>query len=81
MRDSLRATRGWPIPFMKFKAANPPPHCNAFRAFSCTKVSQPGGTMRRLRLCLWLLLAESHLTRRPFEAMLRRIALLPLPAG
>ena len=29
----------------------------------------------------WLLLAESHLTRRLFGAMLRRIELLPLPAG
>jgi hypothetical protein len=29
----------------------------------------------------WLLLAESHLTRRLFTAMVRRIDLLPLPAG
>jgi SAM-dependent methyltransferase len=29
----------------------------------------------------WLLLAESHLTRRLFESMVRRIELLPLPAG
>jgi hypothetical protein len=29
----------------------------------------------------WLLLAEHHLTRRLFGAMLRRIELLPLPAG
>ncbi len=29
----------------------------------------------------WLLLAESHLTRRLFGAMVRRIELLPLPAG
>jgi hypothetical protein len=29
----------------------------------------------------WLLLAESHLTRRLFGAMLRRIQVLPLPAG
>ena len=29
----------------------------------------------------WLLLAESHLTRRLFGTMLRRIAALPLPAG
>jgi hypothetical protein len=28
----------------------------------------------------WLLLAEGHLTRTRFAAMLRRIALLPLPA-
>jgi len=29
----------------------------------------------------WLLLAESHLTRRLFAGMLRRIATLPSPAG
>jgi hypothetical protein len=29
----------------------------------------------------WLLLAKSHLTRRVFAAMVRRIAALPLPAG
>jgi len=29
----------------------------------------------------WLVLAESRLTRRLFGAMLRRIELLPLPAG
>jgi hypothetical protein len=31
--------------------------------------------------CYWLLVAESHLTRRLFGAMLRRIESLPLPAG
>jgi hypothetical protein len=29
----------------------------------------------------WLMLAEGHLTRGRFTAMLRRIALLPLPAN
>jgi hypothetical protein len=29
----------------------------------------------------WLMLAEGHLTRVRFAAMLRRIALLPLPAN
>ena len=29
----------------------------------------------------WLLLAESHLTRRLFGAMVRRIAALPVPTG
>ena len=29
----------------------------------------------------WLLLAEGHLARRLFTAMVRRIDLLPLPAG
>jgi hypothetical protein len=31
--------------------------------------------------CYWLLLAESHLTRRLFASMVRRIELLPSPAG
>jgi hypothetical protein len=29
----------------------------------------------------WLMLAEGYLTRGRFAAMLRRIAMLPLPAG
>ena len=29
----------------------------------------------------WLLLAESHLTRQLFRSMVRRIAVLSLPAG
>jgi len=29
----------------------------------------------------WLLLAESHLTRRLFDALLRKITALPVPAG
>ena len=29
----------------------------------------------------WLLLAESHLTRRLFGSMVRRIAALPVPVG
>ena len=29
----------------------------------------------------WLLLAESHLTRRLFGSMMRRITALPMPAG
>ena len=29
----------------------------------------------------WLLLAESHLTRRLFGSMVRRIVVLPLPTG
>jgi hypothetical protein len=35
----------------------------------------------RLRRYYWLLLAESHLTRRLFGRMVCRIAALPVPAG
>ena len=41
-----------------------------------------GGRLIKHARYYWLLLAESHLTRRPFGSMLRRIALLPSsPAG
>jgi hypothetical protein len=39
-----------------------------------------GGQVKHARY-YWLLLAESHLTRRLFGSMLRRIAVLSLPAG
>jgi hypothetical protein len=38
-----------------------------------------GETMQRRDS--WLMLAEGHLTRVRFSAMLRRITLLPLPAN
>jgi hypothetical protein len=41
-------------------------------------MSAAAGKARRY---YWLLLAESDLTRRLFGAMVRRIELLPLPAG
>jgi hypothetical protein len=40
-----------------------------------------GGRLVRHSRYYWLLLAESHLTRRLFGAMLRRIWALPVPAG
>ena len=40
-----------------------------------------GGRLVKHARYYWLLLAESHLTRRLFGAVLRRIDLLPLPAG
>jgi hypothetical protein len=40
-----------------------------------------GGRLVKHARYYWLLLAESHLTRRLFGAKLRRIELLPLPAG
>jgi len=40
-----------------------------------------GGRLIRHARYYWLLLAESHLTRRMFGSMLRRIPALPLPAG
>lgn len=40
-----------------------------------------GGRLLKHPCLYWLLLAESHLTRRLFRAMLGRIAALPLPAA
>jgi hypothetical protein len=43
-------------------------------------VKTGGRLIKHARYC-WLLLAESHLTRRLFAGMLRKIAPLPSPAG
>ena len=40
-----------------------------------------GGRLLKHARYYGLLLAESHLTRRLFESMVRRIEALPLPAG
>jgi Transposase DDE domain group 1 len=40
-----------------------------------------GGRLIKHARYYWLLLAESHLTRRLFGSLLRRIAALPSPAG
>ena len=55
------------------------------RNWSLTSLQQrlvkTGGRLIKHARYYWLLLAESHLTRRMFTAMVRRIDLLPLPAG
>jgi Transposase DDE domain group 1 len=44
------------------------------------RLVKPGGRLiKHARRC-WLLLAESHLTRRLFAGMLGKIAALPIPA-
>jgi len=40
-----------------------------------------GGRMVKHARYYWLLLADSHLTKRPFGSMVRRITGLSLPAG
>jgi hypothetical protein len=45
------------------------------------RLVKTGGRLVKHARYYWLLLAESYLTRRLFAAMLRRIELLPLPAG
>jgi Transposase DDE domain group 1 len=45
------------------------------------RLVKTGGRLVKHARYYWLLLAESHLTRRRFGAMLGRIALLPLPTG
>jgi hypothetical protein len=45
------------------------------------RLVKTGGRLVKHARYYWLLLAESHLTRRLFAAMVRRIELLPVPAG
>ena len=45
------------------------------------RLVKTGGRLIKHARYYWLLLAESHLTRRLFEAMLGKIIALPLPAG
>jgi hypothetical protein len=45
------------------------------------RLVKTGGRLVKHARDYWLLLAESHLTRRLFASMVRRIELLPLPAG
>jgi hypothetical protein len=40
-----------------------------------------GGRLIKHARYYWLLLAESHLTRRLFGTMVRRMEALPMPAG
>jgi hypothetical protein len=53
--------------------------------WSLTRLQQrlvkTGGRMVKYARYYWLLLAEGHLNRRRFGAMLRRIVMLPVPAG
>ena len=48
---------------------------------SIQRLVKTGGRLIKHARYYWLLLAQGHLTRRLFSAMLRRIDLLPLPAG
>ena len=45
------------------------------------RLVKTGGPVIRYARYYWLLLAESHLTRRLFGGMLQRIVTLPVPAG
>jgi hypothetical protein len=45
------------------------------------RLVKTGGRLVKHSRYFWLLLAESHLTRRLFGSMVRRIEALPLPAG
>jgi Transposase DDE domain group 1 len=45
------------------------------------RLVKTGGRLVKHARYYWLLLAEGHLTRRRFRAMLGRIALLPIPTG
>ncbi|MCP5118050.1 MAG: hypothetical protein GY953_45125 [bacterium] len=49
--------------------------------FWVTPEVKTGGRLVKHARYFWLLLAESHLTRRLFVRMVRRIEALPMPAG
>jgi hypothetical protein len=63
-----------PTPTIAF--VHKPPVCGAESPFD----NKIGRLIQHARY-YWLLLAESHLTRRLFADMLRKIAALPSPAG
>jgi hypothetical protein len=48
---------------------------------SLQQLVKTGGRLIKHARYYWLLLAESHLTRRLFAGKLRKIVALPLPAG
>jgi hypothetical protein len=45
------------------------------------RLVKTGGRLVKHARYYWLLLAESHLTRRLFASMLRRMEALPVPGG
>jgi hypothetical protein len=45
------------------------------------RLVKTGGRLVKYARYYWLMLEEGHLTRGRFAAMLRRIAMLPLPAS
>jgi hypothetical protein len=45
------------------------------------RLVKTGGRLVKHARYYWLMLAEGHLTKARFAAMLRKIALLPLPAN
>jgi hypothetical protein len=71
------------------KATVWPPRCGPvmtrIATWSLTSLQQrlvkTGGRLIKHARYYWLLLAESHLTRRLFAGMLAKIAMLPSPAG
>jgi hypothetical protein len=54
---------------------------NGFLKVLQQRLVKTGGRLVKHARYYWLLLAESHLTRRLFGAMLRRIWALPVPIG
>jgi hypothetical protein len=55
--------------------------CQFDRDYLAATAGETGGRLMKHARYYWLLLAESHLTRRLFGSMVRRIAVLSLPAG
>jgi hypothetical protein len=77
----VRTHRRLPRNSADWRLALPAP----IRKWSLTSLQQrllnTGGRLIQHARSYWLLLAESHLTRRLFADTLRKIAALPMPAG
>jgi len=72
-------------PASALKRIETPPGASRLATWSLTSLQQrlvkTGGRLIKHARYYWLLLAESHLTRRLFGGMVRRIDALPVPAG
>ena len=62
-----------------FRSPNYPPWCEEVSGEQ--RLVKTGGSLIRHARYYWLILAESHLTRRLFGSMVRRIGALPAPTG
>ena len=78
--DSLRVGNTASVSWLALIARGGTP-CPDPGGSCCGGAADRGSALRHHGRYYWLLLAESHLTRRLFANILGRIAKLPLPSG
>ena len=66
-------------PAWAFRSPNYPPRCEEVSGEQ--RLVKTGGRLVKHARYYWLMLAESHLTRRLFGSMIRRIGTLALATG